>query len=57
MQLYITLDEQLFQNVPDDKFVSRVAYNTEDVCKLVDVGFEYVTGSFEDGGKVFRKRK
>jgi len=25
--------------------------------KLVEVGFEYVTGDYDDGGKIFRKRK
>jgi integrase len=56
-QLYVSLDEQVFKNLHDEKFISRVAYNTEDCCKLVDVGFEYVTGTFSDGGKIFRKRK
>ena len=55
-QLYIQLDAQLFQNIPEDKFTTRVAKTTDECCKLIDVGFEYVTGTFEDGGKIFRKR-
>jgi integrase/DNA-directed RNA polymerase subunit M/transcription elongation factor TFIIS len=55
--LYITLESQIFKNDSDDKFTSRVAKNTEECCRLVDVGFEYITGTFEDGGKIFRKRK
>ena len=32
-----------------------VAQNLEDACKLLEVGFEYVTEI--DGARVFRKRK
>lgn len=55
--LYIQLDKQLFQNIPEDQFITRVAHNTEECCSLMEVGFEYHTGTFEDGGKIFRKRK
>ena len=55
--LYIQLDKQLFQNIPEDSFVTRIAHNAEEVCKLIEVGFEYVTGEYSDGGKIFRKRK
>jgi len=27
-----------------------------DACSLVALGFEYVTGTYHDGGKIFRKR-
>jgi len=43
-------------DVEDDKYVSRVAQNTAEACTLVDAGFEYVTGEYDDGGKIFRKR-
>jgi integrase len=56
-RLYIQLEKNLFKNLPNDQFITRVAFNTEEVCKLVDVGFEYVTGEYNDGGKIFRKRK
>jgi len=35
----------------------RVARNTKEACELVEAGFEYVTGEYDDGGKIFRKRK
>jgi len=28
-----------------------------EACGLVEAGFEYVTGNYDDGGKIFRKRK
>jgi hypothetical protein len=31
--------------------------NTQEACKLAEAGFEYVTGEYTDGGKIFRKRK
>jgi hypothetical protein len=55
--LYIQLDKQLFQNIPDDTFITRRAYNAEETCKLIEVGCEYITGEYNDGGKIFRKRK
>jgi integrase len=55
--LYIQLDKQLFKNYDSDQFVSRIAHNAKEACKLIDVGFEYVTGEYKDGGKIFRKRK
>jgi hypothetical protein len=29
----------------------------EEACDLMEAGFEYVTGEYHDGGKIFRKRK
>ncbi|MEM3378581.1 MAG: site-specific integrase, partial [Candidatus Bathyarchaeia archaeon] len=55
--VYIQIDKALFQNVPNDQFITRVAHNTEEACKLIEAGFEYVTGEYNDGGKIFRKRK
>ena len=52
---YIHLAEVLFKD--DQKYISRVAKNAKDVCLLVDAGFEYVTGEYDDGGKIFRKPK
>jgi len=43
-------------DVEDDKYVSRVAQNTGEACALVDAGFEYVAGQYNDGGMIFRKR-
>jgi len=56
-QLYIQLDKKLFQNISTDKFITKVAHNTDEACKLIEVGFDYVTGEYFNGGKIFRKRK
>jgi len=39
----------------DDDYVSRVAKDVQELCQLVEAGFEYVTEM--DGVKIFRKRK
>ncbi len=39
----------------DDDYTSAVARTVEDVRKLVEAGFEYVTEL--DGAKIFKKRK
>jgi integrase len=56
-RLYIQLEKSLFKNLPNDQFETRIAHNAEESCKLIEVGFEYVTGEYNDGGKIFRKRK
>jgi hypothetical protein len=55
--LYIQLDKQIFKNYDSDQFITRIAHNANEVCKLIEVGFEYVTGEYADDGKIFRKRK
>jgi integrase len=47
---------QLIQT-DDDDFISKVAKTVEDACKLIDVGYEYVTEFQDQGVKIFRKRK
>jgi hypothetical protein len=54
--VYINLERTAFAT-RDDYFHARVAKSTEEACKLVQVGFDYVTGEYNDGGKIFRKRK
>ncbi len=56
-RLYIQLEKSLFKNLPSDQFTTRIAHNAEEACKLIEVGFDYVTGEYDDGGKIFRKRK
>jgi integrase len=56
-ELYIQLEKTLFGNLSSDQFTTKVACSTEEACKLIEVGFEYVTGEYADGGKIFRKRK
>lgn len=53
---YIDLEGKIF-TATDDQFFVKVASNTQEACALVEVGFEYVTGEYYDGGKLFRKRK
>ena len=52
---YIHLARLLFSD--DQNYISRVATNAKEACLLVDAGFEYVTGEYDDGGKIFRKPK
>ena len=47
----------MYDGDTNDQLISKVAHNLDEVCKLSDVGFDYVTGEYNDGGKIFRKRK
>jgi len=40
-----------------DEYNTKVALDTNEACKLIEVGFDYVSGKFSGGGKIFRKRK
>ena len=40
----------------DDEFVSQVAKTSEEACKLVEAGFEYVCTA-SDSLMIFRKRE
>jgi integrase len=54
--IYIDLEAKLF-NDSNEGFTTRVAQNTGEACSLIEAGFEYVTGQYHDGGKIFKKRK
>ena len=54
--LYVQLEERLFK-ADDDNFICKVAHNIGEAIAIIQVGFEYVTGEYADGGKIFRKRK
>jgi integrase len=41
----------------DPTYTCRTAQTPDESAKLIEEGFEYVTGTFQDGGKQFRKRK
>jgi hypothetical protein len=56
-RLYIQLEKSLFKNLPNDQFITKIAHNTEEAGKLIKVGFEAITGEYNDGGKIFRKAK
>jgi integrase len=53
---YINLEGAIFEDEPQE-FHVKVANNVKEAMELVEVGFDYVTGDYEDGGKIFRKRK
>jgi hypothetical protein len=46
----IVLDE-------DPTYICRTEHTPEESVALIEEGFEYVTGTFQDGGKQIRKRK
>ena len=52
---YITLARELFKGQQD--YISKVAHTVKEASALVEAGFEYVTGEYNDGGKIFRKPK
>jgi len=57
MENYIHLEQMYYEGAVNDQFISKVAHNVEEACKLTDVGFDYVTRKYDDGDKIFRKRK
>jgi len=54
--IYIDLEAKLFGK-SSDNFTVRVAHDVGEAVALTEVGFEYVTGKYSDGGKIFRKHK
>jgi integrase len=52
-QIYVNLEQAIFE-VNEDYDV-KTAENLDEACKLLEVGFEYVTDM--EGKKLFRKRK
>ena len=55
--IYIQYEKALFGTPVDDEFIVKVATNVQEACKMIEVGFEYVTGAYNHDGKIFRKRK
>jgi integrase len=56
MLIYIDLESQLFGKLSDG-FTVRIANDVGEAAALTEVGFEYVTGEYNYGGKIFRKPK
>jgi integrase len=54
--IYIDLEATLFGN-SSDGFTVRIAHDVGEAATLTESGFEYVTGEYSDGGKIFRKHK
>ena len=48
---------QLIEFEEDNQFICKVATNTTEACKLIEDGFTFITGEYDDGGKIFRKPK
>ena len=44
-------------NFDADSYYTEVAQNTKQARNMLEAGFEYVTGEYADGGKIFRKPK
>jgi len=42
-------------NFRDDDYTAKVAHSDQEVCQLIEAGFEFVC--YCEGNKVFRKRK
>ncbi len=53
-QIYVNMEQMIFNSTPND-YIVKVASTIDESCKLLEVGFEYVTDI--DGQKLFRKRK
>ena len=54
--LYMHLANFIFHD-HDDQYVCKVARNAQEAMQLIELGFEYVTGEYHDGGKLFKKQK
>jgi len=52
--IYVNIEQALFQNT-NEEFHVATAKTVEEACRLIEVGFEYVTTM--DGVQIFRKRK
>ena len=47
---------QLVDTSEEERFISKVALNVKEAAELIELGFEYVTGEYDDGGKLFKKK-
>jgi len=47
--------EKVFFGESTEEYTVKIASSVEEACKLLEVGFEFVTEF--DGKKLFRKRK
>jgi site-specific recombinase XerD len=53
-QIYVNMEQVMFAS-KSDEYLVKTAMTAVEACKLVEVGFEYVTEV--EGVKIFRKRK
>ncbi len=52
---YIHLAQVLFKN--EQECITKVAHNVNEACALIEGGWKYHTGEYDDGGKIFAKPK
>ena len=52
---YIHLAQLLFKD--EQEYLTKVAHNVNEACALIEDGWKYQTGEYEDGGKIFAKPK
>lgn len=55
-QRYVDLYEELYTTRPK-KTICEIALNSQESKKLIEQGFRYETGEYNDGGKLFYKEK
>jgi hypothetical protein len=48
---YVQLDD----TSEEERFICKVANNAKEAQELIELGFAYVTGEYDDGGKLFKK--
>jgi integrase len=53
-QRYVELYEELYVNRPRET-VCEIALNAQEAKTLIEQGFKYETGEYDDGGKLFKK--
>jgi integrase len=53
-QRYVELYEELYENRSRET-ICEIALNVNEAKKLIEQGFKYETGEYDDGGKLFKK--
>jgi integrase len=52
---YIHLAQVLFKD--QHEYITSVAQSVREACRLIEQGYKYQTGEYDDGGKIFAKLK
>ena len=55
-QRYVELYEELYDSTPRETICS-ISLNIQEAKKLMEQGFKYETGEYNDGAKLFYKYK
>ena len=55
-QRYVELYEELYESRPRET-ICEIALNVKEAKKLMEQGFKFETGEYNDGGKLFYKYK